>query len=71
MKDSGKSNTICKKVRIMGLYILEYLNFDFRLKEKDTFIYMYIISTSSDTQNWFDSPSDFSLGPLLFDKSKV
>lgn len=71
MKDSGKSNTICKKVRIMGLYILEYLNFDFRLKEKDTFIYMYIISTSSDTQNWFDSPSDFSLGSLLFDKSKV
>lgn len=71
MKDSGKSNTICKKVRIMGLYILDYFTFDFRLKEKDTFIYMYIISTSSDTQNWFDSPSDYSLGPLLFDKSKV
>lgn len=71
MKDSGKSNTICKKVRIMGLYILDYFNFHFRLKENDTFIYMYIISTSSDTQNWFDSPSDFSLGPLLFDKSKV
>lgn len=71
MKDSGKSNIICKKVRIMGLYISDYFNFDFRLKENDTFIYMYIISTSSDTQNWFDSPSDFSLGPLLFDKSKV
>lgn len=69
MKDSGKSNTICKKVRIMGLCILDYLNFDFRLEEKDTFI--YTISTSSNTQNWFDSPSDFSLGPLLFDKSKV
>lgn len=55
----------------MGLYILDYFNFHFRLKENDTFIYMYIISTSSDTRNWFDSPSDFSLGPLLFDKSKV
>lgn len=55
----------------MGLYILDYFNFHFWLKENDTFIYMYIISTSSDTQNWFDSPSDFSLGPLLFDKSKV
>lgn len=69
MKDSGKSNTICHKVRIMGLYILDYFNLDFRLKEKDTFI--YTISTSSDTQNWFDSPSGYSLGPLLFDKSKV
>lgn len=69
MKDSGKSNIICNKVRNMGLYILDYFNLDFRLKEKDTFI--YTISTSSDTQNWFDSPSDFSLGPLLFDKSKV
>lgn len=55
MKDSGKSNTICNKVMIMGLYILDYFNFHFRLKEKDTFI--YTISTSSDTQNWFDSPS--------------
>lgn len=53
----------------MGLYILDNFNFDFRLKEKDTFI--YTISTSSDTQNWFDSPSGYSLGPLLFDKSKV